>query len=275
MQVFETPGSVSLQVKLPSGRVLVTTADEPRTSVDVVALGRRGQDAVDEIEVTMEEHHGRHVVRIEQKDKFRWGPIQVTWGGDFECRITCPTGTDLQLSGGSTDLRVNGELGAALVKTASGDVELGDVRHNAQVKTASGDISVGALGAEASLMTVSGDLGVERVDTTLTARAVSGDVRIGRIAGELGLSTTSGDVDIKAVEAGDVRVQTVSGDVRIGIARGASVWVDAASVSGQLDSELGLEDQNASESESGVIPLHVKTVSGDVSIVRSSEALSL
>ena len=28
MHVFETPGSVSLQVKLPSGRVLVTTADE-------------------------------------------------------------------------------------------------------------------------------------------------------------------------------------------------------------------------------------------------------
>ena len=47
MHVFETPGSVSLQVKLPSGRVLVTTADEPRTSVDVVAVGRRGQDAVD------------------------------------------------------------------------------------------------------------------------------------------------------------------------------------------------------------------------------------
>jgi len=133
---------------------------------------------------------------------------------------------------------------------------------------------VRALGAEASLVTVSGDLGVERVDTTLTARAVSGDVTIGRIVGELGLSTTSGDVDIKAVEGGDVRVQTVSGDVRIGVARGTRVWVDAASVSGQLESELGLEDQNASESDDGVTSLHVKTVSGDVSIVRASEALS-
>ncbi|HEX2428099.1 MAG TPA: DUF4097 family beta strand repeat-containing protein [Gaiellaceae bacterium] len=274
MQVFETPGSVSLQIKLPSGRVMVTTAEESRTTVDVVALGRRGQDAVDEIDVTMEEHRGRYVVTIEQKDKLRLGPIQITWGGDFECRITCPVGSDLQLSGGSTDLRVDGELGAALVKTASGDVELGDVRENAQVKTASGDISVGTLGAEASLVTVSGDLRVERVDTSLTARAVSGDVMIGRIAGELGLSTTSGDVDIKAVEAGDVRVQTVSGDVRVGITRGTRVWVDAASVSGQLDSELGLEGQDASAGDDGVTPVHVKTVSGDVSIVRASEALS-
>ena len=93
MHVFETPGSVSLQVKLPSGRVLVTTADEPRTTVEVVAVGRRGQDAIDEIEVTMEERLGRHVVKVEQKDRFRWGPIQITWGGDFECRITCPPGS--------------------------------------------------------------------------------------------------------------------------------------------------------------------------------------
>jgi hypothetical protein len=274
MHVFETPGSVSLQIKLPSGRVVVTTAEEPRTTVDVVALGRRGQDAVDEIDVTMEERHGRYVVTIEQKDKLRLGPIQITWGGDFECRITCPVGTDLQLSGGSTDLRVDGELGAALVKTASGDVQLGDVREHAQVKTASGDVSVRGLGAEASLVTVSGDLRVERVDAALTARAVSGDVMIARIAGELGLSTTSGDVDIKAVEGGDVRVQTVSGDVRIGIARGTRVWVDAASISGQLDSELGLEEQDVSASDDAVTPLHVKTVSGDVSIVRASEAFS-
>ena len=42
-----------------------------------------------------------------------------------------------------------------------------------------------------------------------------------------------------------MRVQTVSGDVRIGIARGTRVWVDAASVSGKLESELGLEDQQS------------------------------
>jgi DUF4097 and DUF4098 domain-containing protein YvlB len=224
--------------------------------------------------VTMEEQRGRYVVRIEQKDKLRWGPIQITWGGDFECRISCPPGSDLELSGGSTDLRVDGELGAALVKTASGDVRLGDVRENAQVKTASGDISVGSVGAEASLVTVSGDLGVQRVETALTARTVSGDVTIGTIAGELGLATTSGDVDIKAVTGGDVRVQTVSGDVRIGVARGTRIWVDAVSVSGDLDSELGLEDQDATGSDDGVTPLQVKTVSGDVAIVRASEAFS-
>ena len=111
MQTFETPGSVSLQIKLPSGRVVVTTVDEPRTTVEVVARGRRGQDAIDEIDITMHESAGRHELKIEQKDKFRWGPIQITWGGDFECRVTCPPGADLEFGGGSTDLRVEGELG--------------------------------------------------------------------------------------------------------------------------------------------------------------------
>jgi hypothetical protein len=274
MHVFETPGSVSLQVKLPSGRVLVTTADEPRTTVEVVAVGRRGQDAIDEIEVTMDERLGRYAVKVEQKDRFRWGPIQITWGGDFECRIVCPPGTDLDLAGGSTDLRSDGELGEVSVRTASGDIRLESVRGDLQVKTASGDISVDTISSQASLVTVSGDLGVERVDASLTARAVSGDVTIGGISGPLALSTTSGDVDIKSVAGGDVRVQTVSGDVRVGIAPGTRTWIDAASVSGRLESELGLDQEPAAETDEAVIPVHVKTVSGDVSIVRAAAAYS-
>ena len=275
MHVFETPGSVSLQVKLPSGRVLVTTADEPRTTVEVVAVGRRGQDAIDEIEVTMDERLGRYAVKVEQKDRFRWGPIQITWRGDFECRIVCPPGTDLDLAGGSTELRSDGELGDVSVRTASGDIRLESARGDLQVKTASGDISVDAIASHASLVTVSGDLGVERVDALLTARSVSGDVTIGGISGPLALSTTSGDVDIKSVAGGDVRVQTVSGDVRVGIAPGTRTWIDAASVSGRLESELGLDQEPAAETDDAVVPLHVKTVSGDVSIVRAAAAYSV
>jgi len=275
MHVFETPGSVSLQVKLPSGRVLVTTADEPQTTVEVVAVGRRGQDAIDEIEVTMEERLGRHVVKVEQKDRFRWGPIQITWGGDFECRIACPPGSDLELSGGSTDLRADGELGEVSVRTASGDTRLDTVLRELEVKSASGDIDVASVAANASLVTVSGDVMLGHSDASITARSVSGDVTIGASEGELGISTTSGDVDVKAVSGGDVRVQTVSGDVRLGIARGTRTWIDAVSVSGRLESELGLEDQEpTSDDASPVVPLHVKTVSGDVSVVRAAAALS-
>jgi len=275
MHVFETPGSVSLQVKLPSGRVLVTTSDQPSTTVEVVAVGRRGQDAIDEIDVTLDDRPGRHVVKIEQRDRFRWGPIQITWGGDFECRIVCPPGTDLEFSGGSTDLRADGALGEVSVRTASGDIRVESASRELQAKTASGDISVDTIVAQASLATVSGEIDVERVDAPVTARSVSGRVTIASISAALGVSTTSGNIDLKAISGGDVRAKSVSGDVRIGVARGTRTWVDASSVSGRLESELGLEDQAPlGEAGEAVVPLHVKTVSGDVSIVRAAAVYS-
>ncbi len=275
MHVFETPGSVSLQVKLPSGRVLVTTSDQPSTTVEVVAVGRRGQDAIDEIDVTLDDRPGRHVVKIEQRDRFRWGPIQITWGGDFECRIVCPPGTDLEFSGGSTDLRADGALGEVSVRTASGDIRVESASRELQAKTASGDISVDTIAAQASLATVSGEIDVERVDAPVTARSVSGRVTIASISAALGVATTSGNIDLKAISGGDVRAKSVSGDVRIGVARGTRTWVDASSVSGRLESELGLEDQEPlGEAGEAVVPLHVKTVSGDVSIVRAAAVYS-
>jgi hypothetical protein len=281
MPVFDTPGSVSLHIRLPSGRVVVTTAEEPHTSVELIPTGRRGADALDDVVVRADERPGGHDITIEQKDRIRWGPIQITWGGGLEVRVTCPPGSDLELSAGSTDLRVEGDLGEVSVRTASGDVKLGSVRKKLQVKTASGDVTVGTIEAEGSLTTVSGDIGVDRIEGSLTARAVSGDVRITAVRGPLTLSTTSGDAKIESVEAGEVRFQSVSGDARIGVGRGTRVWIDAGSVSGDLASELGLADQAPSEEgvepsaeEPPIVPLQIKTVSGDVSIVRAAEVFS-
>jgi DUF4097 and DUF4098 domain-containing protein YvlB len=281
MQVFDTPGSVSLRFRLPSGRVVVTTADEPRTSVELVPLGRRGSDAVENVEVTCAEHAGGHVVTVEEKDRIRWGPLRITWGADVEVRVTCPPGSDVDLAGGSTDLRADGVLGEVSARTASGDLKLETVRKKLQAKSASGDVSVRVVESGGSITTVSGDLDIGRVEGTLSARSVSGDARVRAIRAPLNLSTTSGDAELESVEAGDVRVQSVSGDVRIGVARGTKVFIDAASVSGTLSSELGLADDDAAAEPAGeggepspVVPLHVKTVSGDVSLVRATPVAS-
>lgn len=271
MHIFETPGTVSLHVRLPSGRVVVTTSDEPQTRVELVSLGRRGHDAFEEIDVRAEERGGGHVVTIEQTPRFRWGPIQISWDDAVEARITCPHGANLQLSAGSTDVHAEGELGEVSVKTASGDVQLDRARGPVEVKTASGDVAVGTIAVDSSLVTVSGDLRVRTVEAVLTARSVSGDVRLRVVRAPLTLATTSGDVELDRVEGGEVRIQSISGAARIGVGEGTRVFIDAASVSGNLASELGLEPEPAAaESPAPVVPLHVKTVSGDVSIVRAA-----
>ena len=269
VHVFETPGSVSLHIRLPSGRVVVTTADEPRTRVELVSLGRRGPDALEEIDVRAEERHDGHVVTISQVPRFRWGPLQISWDGAVEARVICPPGTDLELTAGSTDLRAEGELGAVTVKTASGDVQVEHAGAGLEVKTASGDVTLGTVTGDSTVSTVSGDLEVGALAGTLTARSVSGETRVRQVRAPLVIGTTSGDVVVDSVEGGEVRVQSISGDVRLGVAQGTPVWIDAATVSGDLTSELGLEDRPAAAGDA-VVPLQVKTVSGDVAIVRAA-----
>lgn len=269
MPMFETPGSVALEIRLPAGRVVVNGWDEPRTEVELVAHGRRGEEALEQIAVSSREQPGGHVVSIEQRDRFRFGPIAISWGSDIEVRITCPHGADLEFDGASADLSAAGRYGRVSAKTASGDLRLGEVEGTLQVKTASGDVSAQALRTEASVVTVSGDVEVERVDAPLTVRTVSGDVELGRVPAVVTVQTTSGDVTLRAVAGGEVRIQTVSGDARVGVVEGVAVWLDASSVSGDLRSELGQVDESPEGSEADVVPLHAKTVSGDVSFVRA------
>ena len=269
MPVFDTPRSVTLEIRLPAGRVVVKCVDEPRTEVELVAHGRRGEEALEQIVVAAREQPGGHIVSVEQRDRFRWGPISVTWGSDIEVRITCPSGADLDFDGASADLSATGRFGKVFAKTAAGDLRLGEVAGKLQVKTASGDVSVQSVETDSAVTTVSGDVEVERVEAALNVRAVSGDVELGRVLAPVTLQTTSGDVALRSVEAGEARVQTVSGDARMGIAQGTAVWMDAVSVSGDLRSELGTVEEPPEGGEADVVPLHVKTVSGDVSFIRA------
>jgi DUF4097 and DUF4098 domain-containing protein YvlB len=273
--LFQTPGSVELQIRLPAGRATVKTADEPITNVELVPRGRRGEEAIEQIIVRADEKPGGHVISIERKDRIKWGPLAIDWGeGDVEITVTCPTGTDIEFNGASADLSALGSYGKVAAKTASGDLRLGEIAGGLQVKTASGDVSVQRIESESSLQTVSGDVDVEWVNASLTARTVSGDVELGRVRASLTLGTTSGDVAVKAVEAGEVKIQTVSGDARVGVTQGTAVWMDAVSVSGTLRSELGVADNAPEQERDDIVPLQVKTVSGDVSFVRATAPIA-
>lgn len=268
MPVFDTPGGVTLEIRLPSGHVTVKTADAPSTEVELVPHGRRGEEALEQIVVSAREQPGGHVVSVEQRDRFRWGPISINWGQDVEVRITCPPGSDLEFNGASCDLGAVGRFGKVEAKTASGDLRLGEISGKLQAKTASGDVSVKVIGSEAAVVTVSGDVELGRVDAALNTRTVSGDVELGVVRAPVTIATTSGGVAVRVVERGEVRVQTVSGEARLGVAEGTAVWLDASSVSGELRSELGALEEKVSDSSGEVVPLRVKTVSGDVSFVR-------
>ena len=97
--------------------------------------------------------------------------------------------------------------------------------------------------------TVSGDLRLRDTESSVTANSVSGDVRL-------------------QVASGDVGLTSVSGDMEVAIRRGSRVYIDANSVSGELDSELELAE-SPTGGEGPIVELRAKTVSGDFRVVRA------
>jgi DUF4097 and DUF4098 domain-containing protein YvlB len=121
----------------------------------------------------------------------------------------------------------------------------------------------------AELRSASGDVSIRRCGGLVTANVVSGDLSISEAAAGLALTTVSGDAHVQAAGGGRMRVQAVSGDVHLGIKPGERLYIDATSVSGTMSSELDVHDAPAADATEEVRELRIRTVSGDVRIVRA------
>ena len=89
-----------------------------------------------------------------------------------------------------------------------------------------------------------------------------------RAGGPVTLNSVSGDQRAEGAGNGPVSAQSVSGDIRIGIRPGVRVWIDAASRSGDVTSELEVRDGQAADGP--VAELRLQSLSGDIAIVRSA-----
>lgn len=267
MRTFETPGPVLVSVECPAGEVVVTTSDEPRTQVDVVAL--RDDDATrDAVERTRVESRPRGdgvevVVDVPER-------VGAFFGREPRIRVDvrAPHGTSLAFTTASADVSATGRLGDVRGKTASGDVTVPSAE-SVTVKTASGDVRVGDVAGAASLQSTSGDVRAGSVGGPLDASVVSGDLRIDASAAGGLVSSVSGDVELGAVAEGEVTVKSVSGDVTVGVREGSRVHVDVSTVSGDLRSDVELDDAPA-DGDGPLVDVRGKTVSGDIRVRRAS-----
>jgi len=263
MQVFDTPGPVSVRVSIVEGDVSVESSDTRQVTVDLQPLRNNSasREAVEQTRVELVERGGRYEVVVDGPKKW----ISFGRGASIGVRVTCPEETRLEVSTTSADLLARGRLGEADLKTASGDLALDVVDGDVRAATASGDLMVTEIGG-GSIKTASGDVDIRLVrGGQLSVNSASGDVRVERALGAVSVATASGDQEIGAVEAGEVKLQSVSGDVRVGVTSGLRVWLDASSVSGAVTSTLPLEE-GASSSGEAALEVRARTVSGDIRI---------
>jgi DUF4097 and DUF4098 domain-containing protein YvlB len=279
---YATEGHVRLRVENVAGAVSVVTTGDPVTEVEV-SSGVADSRLVEGTRISLHSSGDGHEVQVivpkpNKTSLFRREEVRVA--------VRLPHGADLDIETVSADVEAAGRYGVVRVKTVSGDAAI-DAADGVYMQSVSGDVSVGEVADGLEVHTVSGDSVGGRVGGTSRVTSTSGDVRLGAlerraevesVSGDLhvdvvndgiSVSTVSGDMRVKCATGGEVRSKTVSGDLTVGIAPGHPLRVDAHSRSGEVSSEIPLNDSPTAvpgEVASG-ITIVAESLSGDIRIV--------
>ena len=248
----KTPGPLDLDIRVQAGRVEIETTDTDETTVEIEPLDG-GEAAGAAVEGARQElkpvgHGHRLLVEIPRRPRlFGWNEPEVL------VRVHCPNGASVVAKTASADVELHGVAGSFSTKTASGDVTVEAATGDVDVKTASGDVAVGAVGGRASVNTMSGDVVLDEVSGPVSAHTMSGDLRVERLA------------------TGTAELRTMSGDIIASVRPGATLWIDASSMSGEVSSDLPVSD-SAPAGGSTDIELRASSMSGDIDLRRAEEA---
>ncbi len=233
-ETFPASVPLRLDLSLPAGEL----------EVDAAAV----DEAVVELETLSGDESAIEKARVELRGDELTVKVDRT-KAEIRIRVQAPEGSALRARTASGDVQTRGPLGPTEVKSASGDVSLESVA-SLDAKIASGDIEVDRIDGEA------------RVDSA------SGDVELGEAGGSVTVRTASGDQQVRSVAEGRVDLTSASGDIRVGVKQGSRVWLDARSMSGDVSSDIDLDDE-ASAGDGPQVEVKVTAMSGDVEVVRA------
>jgi DUF4097 and DUF4098 domain-containing protein YvlB len=219
------------------------------------------------VEVQVEGHHAEEFVieqlgdRIVLRTPGGWGS---RWDS-FDVSVRVPAGVDLEVRAASADVRVEVDLGSLGASLASGGLKAQKIGGNAAVETASGDVELGEVGGQLAVSTASGDVRVGEGRGHTAVNTASGEARLGSVLGALAVSTQSGDLEIEHYAGDDLECNSTSGDVRVGLPPVRALDVDLNTISGDIRSDFSPEGEDGATAR-----LRVKTVSGDIALVRAA-----
>lgn len=265
---FETSGTPTIEVRLPAGRVEISTHEGNETIVQLEALrdNAASHKAVENARVELRRSGRDDLVLVDVREHSSF--LSFSMGAEVEVRVQAPAGSNLKTSLASANLVGHGTLGSLEAHLASGDLSVDDVTSDTEVRTASGDVRLASVGGDLNVHSASGEVDIGRVDGSATVRTASGDVGLGVASSSVTVHTASGDVRLGSVAAGRVSIQSASGDVEVSIARGAGAYIDAKSMSGDVTSELDVEKTVPGGS---TVDLKATSMSGDIRIRSARE----
>lgn len=258
---FPAPGPIEADIRNDAGSVQVTAADTTEITYSVSPSGGRDSEEAAQ-KTTVEFDHNRLVI---QTPRWRFGRSY-----ELDITVTLPTGSSVGVHTASAEASCRGTFDKLDVQTASGSVDAERTTGDARLKTASGSIEIDSVGGRADLRSASGELTAGAIGYG-KAETASGDISIGQVTGEITAGTASGSIRIASL-SGPASLNGVSGDIRIGLAAGVAARLNMSSLSGDVRSELLVDDQRPAQGEP--VDISARTVSGDITIHSAAAAAS-
>lgn len=257
---FPCSGPVDISIdSWTSGSIAVSGEPTSTVSVEVLGGGRSADlsDWLDQVQVSFDDGH-----------LYVHGPRGISFRprSGLDLTIKAPAGSGCAARTVSADVSCIGEIGVLTVHTASGDVTADSVSGDVTVRSASGDVLLNKTGGDVTINTASGDVQANRVDGQAKINSASGDVAIGYCSGSVSAHTASGDIALNSVSAGRVELGSVSGDMDVAVVPGLGVYLDLASTSGSIRSDLEESDGNSS---GAAVEIKCRTLSGDIRILKA------
>jgi hypothetical protein len=248
-----------------SGSIVVSGEPTSTVAVEVVSSGSGADidDLLAEVEVGFDD--GQLYVRGP-----RLGAFRRRRGLDLT--IKAPEGSSCAARTASADLACVGDLSALSMQTSSGDTTAASVSGDVRVQSASGDVLLDRTGGDVAIRTASGDVHASRVAGHTRISTSSGDVAIGYCTGSVSAQTASGDIRLGAVATGQIELRSASGDMQVAVVPGIGVYLDLASTSGSIHSELDPSDGDGDQDESSVpVQISCRALSGDIRITKATD----
>jgi DUF4097 and DUF4098 domain-containing protein YvlB len=246
-----------------SGTIVVSGEPTSTVAVEVVGSHRRAgaDDLLDQVRVEFED--GQLYIRGPRAATFRRRQA-------LDLTIKAPAGSSCAAKTVSADLSCVGDVSAVSLQTASGDLTAASVSGDVAVQSASGDVLLNEATGSLSIHTASGDVRVAKAGADVRVSTASGDVTIGYCTGLVTVRTASGDVNLTAVAAGRIELASASGDLAVAVAPGNGVYLDLASNSGDMRSELDAAGDAPEDPSAAAIQLSCRTTSGDIKITKAA-----
>ena len=259
---FPATEPIDVLVEVTAGRVRITAEHTETVTVDIrSAKSGQGDDGLaDEVRVDFADG------RLEIVEKKRPGWMRFSSGLDVV--VSLPTGSRCWLSTASADFSVSGELASLAAKTISGRVAADTVTGDAEVSTTSGRIRIDDAAGQVSVKSASGAVDVGHAASDVDINTVSGRVKLGRAEANANIRTASGRIRVHSLSRGHAEIVSVSGGTDVGVARGAGVYLDMASLSGRVTSEL----EPSEPSDEVDLHLNCRSVSGSIRVARADLA---